>query len=81
MSWSISFKANDKDEAQAELEARAETNKLHFPADAKAVVVAAIEALPDLDGYLINVSTHGHFAAPELPNASNMTVSVTQTAQ
>lgn len=57
MSWSISFKTTSKEEAQATLDAEAESN-LQFPAWARDAAKAAVDAIK-VDGY-ISVESHGH---------------------
>ena len=62
MSWSFDIKdAADKEAAKAEVQHRKEQSGDHFPDSAKAVVDAAIDALPSCEDSVINVSSFGHF--------------------
>lgn len=77
MSWSFDIKnAADKAAAKAEVQQRHEQANGHFPANARTVVDAMIDALPDCEDSVINVASYGHFQTGGKRGTSNMTVSV-----
>jgi hypothetical protein len=62
MSWSFDIKgAADKEAAKAQVQEHFESSHGHFPENARALVDAAIDALPDCEDSVINVASFGHF--------------------
>lgn len=59
MSWNREFHAGSKTTAKQEI-TRLQSADSHFPPAAAAVVVAAIDILPDIEGSAIFVKTTGH---------------------
>lgn len=77
MSWSFNIaRAADKAEAKAKVAGEKAKYPDHFPDAARAIVDAAIDALPECENSVINVSSNGHFAAGENRSTSSMTVNV-----
>ena len=76
MSWSFSYSAADKAEAQDVLDKKLEEQAGHFPKAVKSMVSRAIDALPDCDDSIINVSTYGHFNQGDYRGTSNLSITV-----
>lgn len=76
MSWSFSYSAADKAEAHKMLEEKVASQGGHCPESIGDIVANAIDALPECEDSIINVSTNGHFNTGEHRGTSSMTVSV-----
>lgn len=77
MSWSFDIKAAaDKAKAKAEVQKRKEQSGEHFPDAVKAMVDAAIDALPEFERSSINVASFGHFATGGYRGTSNLSIVV-----
>jgi len=77
MTWSFNIsKAVDKADAKAKVQEEQDRSQGHFPDNAKAIVDAAIDALPDCEDSVINVSSDGHFQTGPYRGMSSFVVNV-----
>lgn len=60
MSWHNEFHAASRTSAKQEVTRLQTLNPMHFPPVAASMVVAAIDALPDVADAIVYVKTNGH---------------------